>query len=352
MTTPPTPPTPESAPATQESGEHEGPSGGLSAPQIREGLVAWLTEEVGSAVEIGEVRRTSAGFSRENWVFAATWNGERHELIARRDPVGSVLDTDREVETAVLQAMAASNVPVPLLRWVDLEGRRLGRPAIVMDVVAGVCDGFVLNGALPIERRTDIAERMYDHLAHIHQADWHALGLGAVLTDPGDRAALAAVDDWEQQLHDVQRDPEPELAYVIAWLREHAPPNERTVLVHGDFKPGNVLLDGDEVSAVLDWETAHLGDPHEDLGWVTNPLRAGEHRIPEVWEPAHLLDRWSRTTGWPVDHDAVRWWQVLANVKLSVIVLRGLGAFVDGRLDRMYHSPVRLYGMLLHQIGA
>ena len=48
----------------------------------------------------------------------------------------------------------------------------------------------------------------------------------------------------------------------------------------------------------------------------------------------------------------MRWWQVLANDKLSVIVLRGLDAFVDGRLDRIYHSPVRLYGVLLTQIGA
>jgi len=303
-------------------------------------------------VAIGEIHRTSAGFSRENWVFDATWGGQRHELIARRDPVGSVLDTDREVETTVLAAMAATNVPVPALRWVDLDGGRLGRPSLIMDIVPGTCDGFVLNGALPRDRRAAIAGDMYDHLAHIHQVDWRALGLDEVLADPGDAAALAAVDDWEAQLHDVQLDPQPELTYVIAWLRANAPRNERTVLVHGDFKPGNVLLDGDDVSAVLDWETAHLGDPHEDLGWVTNPLRAGEHRIPEVWEPHDLLDRWSRTTGWTVDPDAVRWWQVLANVKLSVIVLRGLGAFVDGRLDRIYHSPVRLYGVLLHQIGA
>ena len=45
------------------------------------------------------------------------------------------------------------------------------------------------------------------------------------------------------------------------------------VLVHADFKPGNILLDGDRITALLDWELAHLGDPLEDLGWVTQPLR-------------------------------------------------------------------------------
>jgi aminoglycoside phosphotransferase (APT) family kinase protein len=319
---------------------------------IAEDLGRWIEEEVGEPVVIGEIHRTSAGFSRENWVFDATWSGQRHELIARRDPTGSVLDTDRKVETAVLAAMAHTNVPVPALRWVDLDGARLGRPSLIMDIVPGICDGFVLNGTLPLAQRLDIGQRMYDHLAHIHQVDWQALGLGKILDDPGDKAALAAVDDWERQLREVQLDPEPELTYVIAWLRANAPTNERTVLVHGDFKPGNVLLAGDDVSAVLDWETAHLGDPHEDLGWVTNPLRQGEHRIPDVWEPQHLLDRWSATTGWEVDPAAVKWWQVLANVKLSVIVLRGLHEFVDGKLDRMYHSPVRLYSVLLGQIGA
>jgi len=317
---------------------------------VRDELAAWLTDEVGEPVTIGALRRTSAGFSRENWVFDATWGGERHELIVRRDPVGSVLDTDRRVEVAVLRALAGTEVPSPVLRWADLDGSRLGRPALVMDLAPGACDGFVLNGDRPLDERTRLAHGLYDLLADIHRLDWRALDLA--LDDPGDAAAIAAVDLWEAQLHSVQLDPEPELALVLAWLRADAPANERTTLVHGDFKPGNALLEGDSWTAVLDWETAHLGDPHEDLGWVTNPLRQGEHRIPEAWEPSDLLERWSERTGWPVDHDAVRWWQVLANVKLCVIVLTGTKAFVEGRLDRIHQSPVRIYRLLLDQIAA
>ena len=77
-------------------------------------------------------------------------------------------------------------------------------------------------------------------------------------------------------------------------------------------------------SRVLDWETVHLGDPHEDLGWVTNPLRAREHRDSRAaGSRADLLDRWSVRTGLAVEPEAVRWWSVLANFKLSVIVLSG-----------------------------
>ncbi len=326
-------------------------TGGLD-PDIAVRLRAWLSDELGRDVAIGSVRRTSAGFSRENWVFDATWDGVRHDLIARRDPVGSVLATDRAVETAVVRAMQATMIPSPTLRWVDLDGARLGRPSLVMDMAVGDCDGYVLNRERPLDTRVAIAHELYDALADIHRLDWRTLGLAETLDDPGSAAALAALDHWESELVRVKLGPEPELAYVIAWLRTNAPVSTLTTLVHGDFKPGNVLLDGDRLSAVLDWETAHLGDPHEDLGWVTNPVRAGEHRIADHWEPAELLARWSARTGWQVDPDSVRWWQVLANVKLAVIVLSGIHAMVDGRLDRIMQSPVSLYRVLLSQIAA
>jgi aminoglycoside phosphotransferase (APT) family kinase protein len=319
---------------------------------IAEPLRRWLAGELGQSVRIENLRRTSAGYSRENWLFDATFGTTRLALIARRDPAGSVLDTDRRVEATVLRALEDTDLPVPRLRWADLTGEKVDRPTLVMDLAPGLCDGFVLNGDLPVERRLGLARHIYGLLGRIHLVDWRSLGLGDVLEDPGPAAAVRAVDHWESELHRVQLEPEPELAVVIAWLRANAPVSPLTVLVHGDFKPGNVLLEGDEVTAILDWETVHLGDPHEDLGWVTNPLRAGEHRIPEVWQPEQLLTHWSQGTGIKVDHRSVHWWNVLANLKLAVIVLTGNNAFVDHRLDRYYQPPVTLYGLLLDMAGA
>lgn len=329
---------------------------------FRQALSDWVADEVGDpSAAVSGVRRTSAGFSRENWVFEASYmlDGRQHteQLIARRDPVGSVLDTDRSVETAVLRALEPTDVPSPPLRWVDLEGRRLGRPSIVMDLVPGYCDGFVLAGDAPLDERVALAHRLYDYLADIHLLDWQALGLGEVLPDPGAKAALVAVDHWERELRKVALEPQPELAYILAWLRQNAPDSPITTLVHGDFKAGNVLLDRDadsevpKVTAILDWETVHLGDPREDLGWVTNPLRAREHTIPGAWEPADLLARWQQRTGFDADPNAIHWWRILANLKLSVIVLSGINALVDGRLDRIHQSPGALIKLMLRMIG-
>jgi aminoglycoside phosphotransferase (APT) family kinase protein len=329
----------------------------VSDLDIEADLRSWAVAETGDAdASIEGLVRTSAGFSRENWVFDLVSGGERRPLIARRDPVGSVLETDREVETAVLRALAGTRVPVavpaPVVVWSDPHGERLGRPTVVMERAEGVCDWFVLTGDRPLETRVEIAHRLYDRMADIHRFDWRAAGLGAVLDDPGPAAATAAVDLWEDQLRRVQLEPEPELELILAWLRTHAPTSPVTTLVHADFKPGNTLLTGDEVSLVLDWETAHLGDPHEDLGWVTNPVRAGEHRIPDVWQPDDLLARWSARTGIEVDRASVHWWNVLANLKLCVIVLTGTRAFVDGRLDRVHQPPLALGRVMLDMIGA
>ncbi|WP_328292576.1 phosphotransferase [Kineococcus sp. NBC_00420] len=48
------------------------------------------------------------------------------------------------------------------------------------------------------------------------------------------------------------------------------PAEDGAVLVHGDFGPQNLLLDPDtfKVSAIVDWEFAHLGDGVLDLAWA------------------------------------------------------------------------------------
>jgi aminoglycoside phosphotransferase (APT) family kinase protein len=308
-------------------------------------------------LRIEHLRRTSAGFSRENWVFDASWIDEGgsavHEpLIMRRDPVGSVLDTDRRIEFAVLRALESTAIPAPRVRWLDADGAQLGRPSVVMVREDGVCDWFVLSGDRTLDDRVAIAHRFCDLLAAVHLVDWRGIGLGDALDDPGPDAGLVAVGHWEAELRRHQVESHPELEVVLAWLRANAPKSQATVLVHGDFKPGNALLHGNEIHVMLDWETAHLGDPVEDLGWITNPVRAREHQIPGAWERADIVDRWSKVTGCSVDAEHLLWWNVLANYKLSVITLTGIGAFVDGRFDRIHQAPLGLARVMFDMIGA
>ncbi|MEO5837316.1 MAG: phosphotransferase family protein [Acidimicrobiales bacterium] len=307
-------------------------------------------------LELSPVQRMSVGLSRENWVFDAVWLDSgmpvEERLILRRDPEGSVLSTERHVEVAVLRALEHTQIPAPRVRWFDEQGTALGRPSVVMFREEGDCEYFCLtNDIRPLDVRVALAHEFVDTLAAIATTDWRGLGLDAVLPDPGGHGATTALDHWEGELRRVQREPLPEMEVVLTWLRNRAPEAQAAVLVHGDFKPGNALVRGDHLALVLDWETAHVGDPLEDLGWITNPVRQREHQIPGVWERAQIVAHWSERTGYDVDPTALLWWNVLANFKLAVIGLTGVAEFIDLHMDRPYNAPLSLCRIMYDLMG-
>lgn len=310
-------------------------------------------------LRIDGLRRASTGYSRENWLFDAGWTDPStgsavHErLILRRDPVGSVLETSRAQEYAVLRALHGGPIPTPRALWLDATGEHLGRPAVVMERYDGLCDLFVLEGGLSQlspERRLALARSGVEHLARLHTHDWRATALAQTLPDPGREGAAAAIAEWENYLARQVVEPQPELAVVLGWLKRNAPEAQATVIVHGDWKPGNWLVADGEIVVTLDWETAHLGDPLEDIGWATNPLRQREHLIPGLWERADLIAHYEASTGFAVDEASVRFWNVLANFKLAAIVLTGVRSLVEGRADRVWTASRGIQRLLLQMI--
>lgn len=309
--------------------------------------------DVAAPPRIERLERVGVGRSRENWLFDAVWpDGTVEPLIVRRDPRGGLLETSRATEFAVLRALEGTAVPAPRVRWLDADGALLGRPSLVMVREPGEVDYFVVNGDRPLAERVDLARRFCDLLATLHRTDWAAAGLGAVLADPGPGAARAELDGWTAILRRDQQEPWPELEVARRWLAATGPRSPRTVLVHGDFKAGNVLLeDGDRLVALLDWELAHLGDPMEDLGWITQPLRLREHLIPGAWEREDLFARYEAATGIPVDVSAVIWWNVLASYKTAVMQISGLRSFREGRSDEPYRPTAAVLRALLDAVA-
>jgi aminoglycoside phosphotransferase (APT) family kinase protein len=316
------------------------------AAQLRQFLARETGEPVGA---ITGLRRTPSGLSRETWLFDARIGERIERLVLRRDPErgGGLLDTDRLGELRLLQALERSDIPTPVVRYADIEGRHLERPSLLLRREPGICDYLVLNGDREPARRLKLAQRFCELLGQLHLSDWRHLGLGSLFDDPGPDAALSALDQWTSTLLERGPGAYPELTAVELWLRERAPASQATVLVHGDFKPGNALIDGDEVVVLLDWETAHLGDPVEDLGWMTQPLRLAEHLIPGAWEQQDLVERYQALTGFTVDVEALAWWQALASYKTAVIQLTGLAGYIGGAGDRLFREPAQALRVLL-----
>ena len=320
-----------------------------SAERVVAGLQAMIMDAIPTAHNFAftGVERYAGGLSRENWSLDATWvdatGAQSRQLMLMRDASGTLLDTDRKREFAVLKALEATPVPAPKAHWMDHDGHWLGAPSLVMNRMPGRCEYMVLNGTWPLDARLKLARSFTELMANIHAVDWRANGLDAVLDLPTDSPSRVELAHWDAEYRRVQLEPHPELDYILAWLGLNAPKAQAIVLVHGDFKPGNALIEGEHISAKLDWETAHLGDPLEDLGWVTNSVRKREHQIAGVWEREQIVATYSALTGRRVNEAALRWWNVFSCWKLAVIQLTAVNEFVAGRYDRVFQTPSWLY---------
>ena len=107
--------------------------------------------------------------------------------------------------------------------------------------------------------------------------------------------------------------------FSLRWLRDNIPPYDGPpVLVQGDTGPGNFMYLGGRVTAVVDWELAHLGDPMDDIAWLS--LRATQEPFTDF--PTRLRE-YETLSGNVVDEARVRYYQVMAETKLQVMSHRG-----------------------------
>lgn len=307
-------------------------------------IAAYLAHQMPSArgLRVSSLRRIPGGASRETWSFDATWEEDGQErtagYIVRRDPDASLLETDRGVEYAIYRALEGSGVPAPRALWLEYDPAWLDRPFFVMERIDHC---FTAPQALVDDRMSHIHERVAARkmaiLADIHRLDWRARGLADALGEPPapDECAPRELAYWRAVIAREALEPQPVLETAMNRLAAHQPPPARTIaLVHGDYRTGNFLFDrhGD-IRGILDWEMAHLGDPLEDVGWLlgTTWRYGGKGRIGGLMTREEAYDRYANESGFPVDPAAVRWWEILGNVKFAAICLTGARSFVDGR---------------------
>ncbi len=329
---------------------------------MRDGLAVLLEGRFGDGrpLVIEEPRRLGGGSSQENWAFDVRWGTgaaeQCRELLLRRDPASGVVDTPRAVEFALLEALQGTGVPAPRVHALD-DGTLFGRPAMVVDRLRGSAHRAALRGTDPLglgnAGRSALARSLPEVLAAVHTVDVEGLGLDDVLGKPPVDPAAHELERWVAELDRVELEPQPGLRFVAAWLEDNLPvPVDRPRLVHGDFRPANVLVDGGRLEALLDWELAHLGDPHDDLGWYTCSVYRGEHFIPGDWEIADFLTAWSAASGLAIEPGRLHFWQVMSTFRLAVIALTGVANFVAGTSDRPTGPADRVVGLALAETGA
>jgi len=197
-------------------------------------------------------------------------------LVLRKKPAGTLLPSAHAIEREyrVMQALAASAVPVPPVLLYHAEPDVVGTPFYLMERVPGrVLHDNHLPGMAPTERRA-IYLAMADTLAALHAVDWRAAGL-ADFGRAGNYFARQ-LHRWQQQWALSRTCENRDIDYLLHWLQEHLPQDDaQTTLTHGDFRLSNLMFHPSEarVVAVLDWELSTLGHPLADVALNTIPWR-------------------------------------------------------------------------------
>ena len=198
--------------------------------------------------------------------------------VLRRKPFGPLLPSAHAVdrEHRLIAALHPTGFPVARPYGLCADDGVIGAMFYVMELVDGRThwDGS-LPGIAPAERRATY-EAMIDTLAALHAIDPVAVGLGDY-GRPGNYFERQ-VARWTKQYRASETDRIDSVERLIDWLPRTLPPQDRTAIVHGDYRIDNLIYapDAPRVAAVLDWELSTLGDPLADfsyllMNWVTVP---------------------------------------------------------------------------------
>jgi len=243
------------------------------------------------------------GASKEAWAVDAA--GE--PLLVRRAGGGVIhrhtLSLRHEFEVLQAAHEAGVKVPRPITYIEDLEGRE----AFVMERLAGETIGRrIVRGPVPELLPVQMAEE----LAKIHALAPERLPF---LEDATIERLVAELDEVGE--------PHPAIELGLWWLREQRPPKREPVVVHGDFRIGNLVVDESGLVGVLDWEFAHLDDPARDLAFgLVRAWRFGadDLRLGGIGAVEPYLERYNELTGFDVRPEELDYWELAGNVGWAI----------------------------------
>jgi aminoglycoside phosphotransferase (APT) family kinase protein len=292
--------------------------------------------------EVTAIQRVHGGASRETYrlglrVRKTDGGSEEVRWILRRDPEGSLIETERRNEFEAYRAFYETQVPVPRPLCLEEEPKWLDRSFFLMEEVTG-CEASPQAILLPpyAEHLAEIGDQAWTILGRISATDPKSVGLADRMepVSPED-CWRRELDRWERVMDEDEPGPQPIGRAAIRWLRRNPPPPpERLSVVAASLKTGNFLVDpGGRIRAILDWEMAHLGDPLEDLAWSMNRIWcwARDDRVGGLLAREEAVRIWEQASGLRADPQGLHWWDLFSGIKGLAIWLSSGHEFIEGK---------------------
>ena len=311
-----------------------------SARALPDDLIDWIETVGGGRVTRSE--RRPGGARKEAWFVDVTRPDDAvHELFLRydrSDPTQTADPWTLHREATVYLALQDTEVPVPRV--------------LAVHPVHQAMLSVRLEGENWFARITDAGEQtrtaqdFITRLAALHRlkpADLDLPAFPRLATVPD--AVRHELEELDRVIERRGGEPDPALAFTLDWLRRNIPAYDGpVVLVQGDTGPGNFMYRDGRVVAIVDWELAHLGDPMDDIAWVS--LRATQEPLPDF--PARLRE-YEALSGYEIDDARVHYYRVMAEAKLQVMAHRPPALDTDAAQKEGGNTDVgnrMIYGIL------
>lgn len=260
-----------------------------------------------------EVKKFKGGQSNPTYLITTS----EGRYVLRRKPPGKLLGSAHQVgrEARVMSALAETDVPVPRVLFHTDDAEMIGSEFFIMEHLDGRIFWNPQLSDLPKEERTPLYENLIDTLAGLHSVDYQAVGLGDF--GPQGDYLSRQIGRWSKQYKASETDEVEAMDWLIDWLPRNIPDDDRTCLIHGDFRLDNCIMAKDTPTPIglIDWELSTLGQPLADLtyflmGWKVPLSPGGGPSLPgqnleELGVPHEnaLIDRYREKTGAHVPGD-------------------------------------------------
>jgi aminoglycoside phosphotransferase (APT) family kinase protein len=279
---------------------------------------------------VSDLRVLAGGHSGLTHVVDLRTTSGRVSAVVRATPPGRRPVGRHDVlrQARIMGALGRnSDVPVPAVLFTDAGDP----PFFGCELVPGVAIDPILGDPQPGETPELIAASWtaaIELLARLHTTPLEQVGVADEPREPGDE-----VEIWARTMRAAKLEDDRLATRLEAALRATTPSRTTTGLVHGDFRLGNILMDGAEPRAIIDWEIWSVGDPAVDLGWLVQFTDAETYPgigrdVPGTPTAEEVVARYCEAAG--RDPRSVAWFLALGCFKLAAIQAHNRRRHLDG----------------------
>lgn len=299
---------------------------------LKNKLYPIISDFIPNIISIKSLQRLSGGSSNESWKVTITTKENDQDLVFRRTPDGNTKDEESNNfvgvinEANIMDLAFKFDVPVPKILKV-IDNKDIGKGFFMEFIDGETLGNRIVNSESFDATRPKLASKCGEIIAKIHSIPFSSID--NIRTSDAYEEIIRYEESYRNHGQQI-----PVFEYALSWLKDNIPKEIPLKLVHGDFRNGNLIISKkDYVSAVLDWEIFHIGDPYEDLSWICiNSWRFNKIDLP-VGGFGHREDMYKsyeKESGEKIDRNRARFWEILGTLKWGIMCLNMIEIYRSG----------------------